>query len=609
MMIKNDGKNNTSKQKSKVKIMSKQIVRTKKLTSKNQITGSGKHNFREQETPNADPTKAKSNLFKGPQNTNELIAKFENRFAECAKNEKSGKLRKNAVLGLEYLITASPDFANAKAMQNGSYFKDAVEWLEERHGKENIISLTIHRDETTPHLVAYVVPADRTGKLNCRSFTGGSQLMSEMQTNFNEKVGKKYGLERGEIGSKAKHVNIRDYYKKVNQALPAVVTKVPVVPDATLLEKVKAAAGFDTENTVATEQARLASEQRAKEIKARQEAYFAKAKQFDIEKSNFNAAKKQNEQLKTENSDLKNKLRSLDLKHVLSQFGALPDPKDKNNFKTTEGRLTVDGNKFFNHDTKTGGGGAIDLVMHLANCDFKTAIATLAGKFGTTAAAAEIAHSAIEFTQNIEKTVDKADFSLPADVAHNWPGVKKWLMQDRKIPEKIIDDFRARGLLRADDRGNVIFANATRTGGEIRGRGKNFKGYRGKKNSLFIYDRSAEKSVLVVESGTDAMAFCAKNNGFGKIISTGGDFGTAAINELKALQNKGFRICVGTDNDTSGEQKFKTLAKELGLTKEHRLAPQARDWQQDMLAKPALADAQKLDDEHDEQRLQQAPKI
>ncbi|WP_252513350.1 plasmid recombination protein [Acinetobacter nosocomialis] len=31
----------------------------------------------------------------------------------------------------------------------------------------------MHRDETTPHLVAYVVPIDSKGNLNCREFLAG----------------------------------------------------------------------------------------------------------------------------------------------------------------------------------------------------------------------------------------------------------------------------------------------------------------------------------------------------------------------------------------------------------------------------------------------------
>ena len=46
--------------------------------------------------------------------------------------------------------------------------------LEDRHGKENVIATTIHRDESTPHLVAYVVPLV-DGKLNAKKFLGGRE--------------------------------------------------------------------------------------------------------------------------------------------------------------------------------------------------------------------------------------------------------------------------------------------------------------------------------------------------------------------------------------------------------------------------------------------------
>ena len=56
----------------------------------------------------------------------------------------------------------------------------------------------IQLDETTPHLVAYVVPYDSKGKLNCRHFLGGRDKMTAMQTDFAQQVGAKYGLERGQ---------------------------------------------------------------------------------------------------------------------------------------------------------------------------------------------------------------------------------------------------------------------------------------------------------------------------------------------------------------------------------------------------------------------------
>ena len=41
------------------------------------------------------------------------------------------------------------------------YFRDSLEWLKQRHGAENVVYAGIHRDETTPHMYAYVVPRDR----------------------------------------------------------------------------------------------------------------------------------------------------------------------------------------------------------------------------------------------------------------------------------------------------------------------------------------------------------------------------------------------------------------------------------------------------------------
>ena len=69
-------------------------------------------------------------------------------------------------------------------------------WLKDKHGSENVVGLSIHRDETTPHLVAYVVPIDEKGNLNARHFLGGRNKLSQIQTDFAEHV-KGLGLKRG----------------------------------------------------------------------------------------------------------------------------------------------------------------------------------------------------------------------------------------------------------------------------------------------------------------------------------------------------------------------------------------------------------------------------
>ena len=65
-----------------------------------------------------------------------------------------------------------------------------------------------------------------------------------------------------------------------------------------------------------------------------------------------------------------NSLRNTPLDPLLDRLGAEPDPKDKHNWRTPVGRMTVTGLKFFNHDEEVGGGGAIDLVMHILKSTF-----------------------------------------------------------------------------------------------------------------------------------------------------------------------------------------------------------------------------------------------
>lgn len=132
------------------------------------------------------------------------------------------KRRSDAVLCIEYMITASPEWDGWNDERQKEYFKQAKEWLEQQHGKQNVVATSIHRDETTPHLVAYVVPLDQdTGRLNAKKFLGGKAKLAQMQSKFAEHV-KILGLERGIEGSKAKHTRIKEYYAKVNQPTPQV---------------------------------------------------------------------------------------------------------------------------------------------------------------------------------------------------------------------------------------------------------------------------------------------------------------------------------------------------------------------------------------------------
>ena len=132
------------------------------------------------------------------------------------------KRRKDAVLTIEYLVTASPESMEVKSKEaQDAYFREALLWIQERHGEKNVVYAGIHRDEKTPHLYAYAVPLDpETGRLNARRWLGGRQALSEMQTDFAKKVGHKHDLERGLEGSKARHQRVKRHYAELNREMP-----------------------------------------------------------------------------------------------------------------------------------------------------------------------------------------------------------------------------------------------------------------------------------------------------------------------------------------------------------------------------------------------------
>ena len=71
------------------------------------------------------------------------------------------------------------------------------------------------------------------------------------------------------------------------------------------------------------------------------------------------------------------KVRQINLVTVLQQLGAIADKNDSAKWHTPQGILSVTGSKFFNWTKNVGGGGAIDLIMHLEHIDFIKAVSWL----------------------------------------------------------------------------------------------------------------------------------------------------------------------------------------------------------------------------------------
>lgn len=226
------------------------ILRTKKLKSMGAVARSARHTFREQPTPNADPGATGRNRTVGAKGAAQVLAAFE--------RDLPAKRRKDAVIAVEYLITASPEafkrHGGALNDTGSGYFADALEWLRKRHGAANVISSTVHLDERTPHLVAYVLPKTKDGRLSARDFLGGPKVLREMQDSFHAACGEKRGLERGVKGSSAKHEDIKTFYADLADQGEA--------PKLSAKDYAAAAVGLKTK---AWEQAEAATQKHAKQ--------------------------------------------------------------------------------------------------------------------------------------------------------------------------------------------------------------------------------------------------------------------------------------------------------------------------------------------------------
>jgi hypothetical protein len=218
------------------------ILRTAKLKSFGNVGGSLSHTYRTRETTNADPDRC---------NDNEHSHNSPADVMQALRDRLPDKYRKDAVIGLEYFVGASPQWFDGKTREHqDKYFHESIEWLKERHGEENVVGWSIHRDETSPHLVAYVVPMSDRGTLNAKQWTGGAAALSKMQTDFAKNVGARNDLERGIEGSKAHHQTIKGFYAQIGQAGQQIIVS-PAMTEPKVLKKNLFSTEYESPETVA----------------------------------------------------------------------------------------------------------------------------------------------------------------------------------------------------------------------------------------------------------------------------------------------------------------------------------------------------------------------
>lgn len=182
----------------------------KKFKSIVDIKGFQRHMEREQETPNAN-----SELS----GLNRILIGSGDVFGDVKKHIDGIKLRKNAVIATDLLLTASPEyFKHINNEEKEQWVQKNVKFIKNNFG-ENCTYATLHVDETTWHIHALVVPRFRDTKrsrnvLANHRYFDGPQKLSQWQDAYAEAM-QEFNLNRGIRFSKAKHVRIRQFYSLI----------------------------------------------------------------------------------------------------------------------------------------------------------------------------------------------------------------------------------------------------------------------------------------------------------------------------------------------------------------------------------------------------------
>lgn len=558
--------------------MSHIIMRTAKLKTAGNVGGACAHIERTRDTPNADPSAPASRwlMGDGPGMADRARAIWDGLDTPP---------RSNAVHGIEVVLTASPEAwpdGWREGRGEGARFlrefeQRSVRWLEKEFAKKGatIVGACMHLDESTPHVHAVIVPTYTTKKgtsLSAREYLGDRKKLAALQDSAGHAFAT-MGLERGVKGSKAQHTRISEFYSAINSPMPKAtmpnVSEYTVKTGVLRTEKLRLVKPEDAKENLKTQLSPLRDQARA--------AIVAEKKAKKLKKSNSALSEKLEEERRQRRA-LADQLRSIELRDVLEAYGCHQDPKDRSKWHTPVGRLSVTGQRFMDFSAEHGGGGAIDLVMHIEGVDFNGAVSSLARMYGEGPALATVAARAAETAREAAQA-PKAPFVAPEHQPGTWERVRRYLTEGRGLLGQLVDQLRDVGNLLSDKRANAVFLLRDREGGvvgaDLRGTGdSDFKGCApgtDPDRGLFRVG-SGTRQLLVTESAIDAISLAELYPG-STVISTGGSSKWEAAREYIKDHGHEYRTVVcASDRDRAGEM----MAERLGLP--HLPPPKAEDW-------------------------------
>ena len=199
-------------------------------------------NYKSTRNPQIDKSRTHLNYHTLPYEK-KYLSFIDERIKELAPKR---KIKDDAVLITSFILGTDKEFFDGITPETQKhFFDDCTDFFSERYGKENVVSAVVHLDESTPHLHFNLMPV--TGGRLCAKKLFDRTALRDLQTDFYEAVGNKYGLERGKEGSTAKHLDTVAYKtKKMTEAAESKIreaeeAQVAAKPAKELLESYESA--------------------------------------------------------------------------------------------------------------------------------------------------------------------------------------------------------------------------------------------------------------------------------------------------------------------------------------------------------------------------------
>jgi Toprim-like/Protein of unknown function (DUF3991) len=308
-------------------------------------------------------------------------------------------------------------------------------------------------------------------------------------------------------------------------------------------------------------------------------------------------------------SELADQVRDIPLRDVLEHYGFETKAEGTTlRARSEHHNIVVTGSQWFDNKAGLGGGGAIDLVIHIAKVNFSAACRSLADHFRPFATSRKT-FSFPKRSQQPPHPEKKSFEELAAIYAVRddtyWPIARAYLVERRKIAADVVDELHQAGtvfannhcpnpslvFLHRDLQGVVLGASLRDTKHQSA-----FRPCLGNKLTAWfaVGDITTAPSIAVVESAIDALSYyCLHAHRPGE-LSVVSCAGAVVPHELmdQAYERKQSFI-VALDNDRAGEQRWRRArdasAGWIGFQISSH-SPKQKDWNEDLiqLASPSL---------------------